>query len=70
MPGSGRIEMLTLQEVQQAGQALQGKIENTPCLHSRTLSQMTGCETYLKFENLQFTGSFKERGARFKLESP
>ena len=69
MLGSGRIEMLTLQEVQQAAQALQGKIENTPCLHSRTLSQMAGCETYLKFENLQFTGSFKERGARFKLES-
>src|SRR4030095_367508 len=37
--------------------------ENTPCLHSRTLSQITGAEVYLKFENLQFTSSFKERGA-------
>ncbi len=36
-------------------------------MHSRTLSQITGAEVYLKFENLQFTASFKERGALNKL---
>ncbi len=36
-------------------------------VHSRTLSQITGAEVYLKFENLQFTASFKERGALNKL---
>ena len=40
---------------------------DTPCLPSRTLSAITGCEVYLKFENLQFTASFKERGALNKL---
>ena len=40
---------------------------DTPCLHSRTLSQMCGCEVYLKFENHQFTASFKERGALNKM---
>src|SRR6185436_5559332 len=40
-----------------------------PFLGSRTLSRLTGCELYLKFENLQFTASFKERGALNKLLS-
>ncbi|MDQ6629616.1 MAG: threonine ammonia-lyase, partial [Pseudomonadota bacterium] len=39
----------------------------TPCLPSRTLSAICGCEVFLKFENLQFTASFKERGALNKL---
>ncbi|UCE31047.1 MAG: threonine ammonia-lyase [Burkholderiales bacterium] len=39
----------------------------TPFVHSRTLSEIAGCELYLKFENLQFTASFKERGALNKL---
>ena len=46
---------------------LQGEISDTPCLHSRTLSALAGCELYLKFENLQFTASFKERGALNKM---
>jgi threonine dehydratase len=41
----------------------------TPCRHSRTLSEISGCEVWLKFENLQFTASFKERGALNKLLS-
>ncbi len=39
----------------------------TPCLPSRTLSALVGCEVFLKFENLQFTASFKERGALNKI---
>lgn len=41
----------------------------TPCLHSRKLSQLAGCELYLKYENLQYTAAFKERGALAKLLS-
>ena len=41
----------------------------TPCVESRTLSQITGAQVFLKFENLQFTASFKERGALNKLLS-
>ena len=45
------------------------QVERTPCQHSRTLSQLTGADVYLKFENLQFTASFKDRGALNKLLS-
>src|SRR5258708_12198165 len=48
---------------------IEGAVERTPFLPSRTLSRLTGCELYLKFENLQFTASFKERGALNKLLS-
>jgi len=60
---------ITLLDVQAAAQALDGNIVRTPCLHSRTLSQITGAQIYLKFENHQFTASFKERGALNKLLS-
>lgn len=55
--------------IEAARQALAGHLVDTPCLHSRTLSDVAGCEIYLKFENLQFTSSFKERGAFIKLTS-
>jgi threonine dehydratase len=58
---------ITLDDIRAAAATLAGHVENTPCLHSRTLSQITGAEVYLKFENLQFTASFKERGALNKL---
>lgn len=49
--------------IREAAQRLRGQVLETPCLPSRTLSDITGCEVWLKFENLQFTASFKERGA-------
>jgi threonine dehydratase len=58
---------VSIDTVRAAQSRLAGHVENTPCLHSRTLSQITGAEVYLKFENLQFTASFKERGALNKL---
>jgi threonine dehydratase len=61
--------LLSLQEIQAAAQRLQGQVVDTPCLHSRTLSTLAGCEVYLKFENLQFTASFKERGALNRMAS-
>ncbi len=60
---------LTLKDVQVAADRLRGNILMTPCTYARTLSQITGAEVFLKFENLQFTASFKERGALNKLLS-
>jgi len=55
--------MLTLNDIQQAAQRLQGHVLQTPCVASQTLSEVVGAQVFLKFENLQFTASFKERGA-------
>ncbi len=60
---------VSAQSVRAAAHLLAGQVIDTPCLHSRTLSELTGAEVYLKFENLQFTASFKERGALTKLLS-
>ncbi len=60
---------VTLEDVRAAAAALEGQVVDTPCLHSRTLSEITGAQIYLKFENHQFTASFKERGALNKLVS-
>lgn len=54
-------------DIRDTAAALGTSIVATPCLHSRTLSQASGVEVWLKFENLQFTGSFKDRGALAKL---
>jgi threonine dehydratase len=59
--------VIDLASVESARERLQGHIANTPFMHSRTLSHMLGSEIYLKFENLQFTASFKERGALNRL---
>src|SRR3954468_23398486 len=61
--------MPTLEEIQAAGRRIAGAIVHTPLPTSRTLSALTGAEVFLKFENLQFTASFKERGALNKLLS-
>jgi len=58
---------LTLADVRAAAERLRGEVVDTPCLHSRTLSAIAGCEVALKFENHQFTASFKERGALNKM---
>jgi len=58
---------VSLGEIRAAAARIAGAVERTPCLKSRTLSALTGCELWLKFENLQFTASFKERGALNKL---
>ena len=60
---------ISLADIRAAAGRLAGAIEHTPCVHSRTLSQLTGADVWLKFENLQFTASFKERGALNKLLS-
>ena len=59
----------TLEDIRAAAARLRGAVERTPFLASRTLSKLTGAQVFLKFENLQFTASFKERGALNKLLS-
>ena len=58
---------LSLAHIEAAAVRLQGQVLDTPCVESRTLGQILGCRVFLKFENLQFTASFKERGALNKL---
>src|SRR5689334_14343472 len=58
---------VTLADLHAAAETVRGAIVETPCSYSRTLSNICGCEIWLKFENLQFTSSFKERGALNRL---
>ncbi|HUD25131.1 MAG TPA: threonine ammonia-lyase [Burkholderiaceae bacterium] len=55
--------------MERAARRIAGQVEVTPFLHSRTLSQIAQAEVWLKFENLQFTASFKERGALNRLST-
>jgi threonine dehydratase len=65
--GCGAGSWVTLATIEAAATRLAGKVLDTPCVESRTLGQILGCRVFLKFENLQFTASFKERGALNKL---
>jgi threonine dehydratase len=58
---------VSLEDIRSAASALSGAVVATPCLLSRTLSSIAGARVWLKFENHQFTASFKERGALNKL---
>ena len=53
-----------IHDIEAAAQRIEGAVLRTPCTPSLALSEVTGCEVFCKFENLQRTGSFKERGAR------
>jgi threonine dehydratase len=54
---------VTLEDVQRAAARIAGAVVRTPCLRSETLSRIAKADIWVKFENLQFTASFKERGA-------
>ena len=60
--------MLTYPDIRAAADRLGDHILQTPCVASQTLSDITGAQVFLKFENLQFTASFKERGACNRLQ--
>jgi len=57
----------TIEDIRAAAERISGAVVRTPMLMSRTLSQLIGAEVWLKFENLQFTSAYKERGALNKL---
>lgn len=54
---------LSLPDIQAAAARIDGHVLRTPFLHSRPLSTLTGAEIWVKYENLHYTASFKERGA-------
>ena len=58
---------ISVEDVRAAAKVLDGQIVRTPMRHSKTLSEITGAEVWVKFENQQFTAAFKERGALNKL---
>ena len=61
--------MLTFGDIETARSRLKGAIYESPCAYSETFSKLTGNKVYFKLENLQMTGSFKERGALNKLST-
>ncbi len=62
-------QTLSLADIEEARETIRGAIYLTPLTFSKKLSERTGARVYLKLENLQHTGSFKERGALNKLQS-
>ena len=59
--------MVTLEEIRAARERTRGHIYFSPCARSETLSKLAGCTAFLKLDNLQMTGAYKERGALNKL---
>lgn len=58
---------VTLADIRAAAERIEGAVMRTPTVLSRILSERVGATVYVKFENLQFTGAYKERGALNKL---
>lgn len=61
------VSSVRIEDITQAAERIRGAVTYTPLNLSLTLSEITGARVYLKFENLQYTGSFKGRGARNRL---
>jgi len=60
---------VTFADVEAAARTIEGHVVRTPSAVSETLSEILGCTVIVKFENLQFTAAYKERGARNRLEA-
>lgn len=58
---------VSFESIENAQKQLKGNVVRTPMLHSAKLSEITGAEIHVKFENMQVTSSFKDRGAYIKL---
>ena len=59
--------MITIHDIERARARIKDSIYVSPCAHSQTFSEITGSKVFFKLENLQMTGSFKERGALNKI---
>src|SRR5205807_4511099 len=68
LPMNGKLPV-TIADIRRAEAAIAGAMSRTPIARAPALSEITGCEVFLKLETLQATGSFKERGALNKLLS-
>src|SRR5262249_2070274 len=62
-----RLAMVTLADIEKARESISGQVLRTPLLPAPPLSALTGADVFVKYENLQVTNSFKERGACVKL---
>lgn len=60
-------QQVTFDKIKQAAEIIKGAVLETPCLPAPRLSQLTGSDIFVKYENMQVTGAFKERGALVKL---
>lgn len=60
---------ITIDDVRKAAEAIAGEVVRTPSVAAPRLGELYGCALHLKLENLHYTGSFKERGALFKLKN-
>ncbi|MCC8980905.1 threonine ammonia-lyase [Bradyrhizobium acaciae] len=69
MPQPSNIPAVTLADVRRAADVIRDAVMVTACNESRTLGEICGCRLFLKFENLQFTSTFKERGALNRLQA-
>lgn len=69
MPHLSETPAVTLADVRRAADVIRGSVMVTACDESRTLGEICGCRLFLKFENLQFTATFKERGALNRLQA-
>ncbi|RME02429.1 MAG: threonine ammonia-lyase [Planctomycetota bacterium] len=65
--GKGQVTLLEFTEIERAAEYLQGKIYRTPLLFSELFSKIFQANVYLKLENMQIAGSFKARGALYKI---
>jgi len=63
----GKAMTVTFDDILAARERIAGQVDRTPVRYSRKLSQLTGADVWIKFDNLHFTGSFKERGALNRL---
>ena len=60
---------IAIEDIRRAAEAIRGAVVETPTIQSRLLSELSGARLFLKMENLQYTASFKERGALVRLLS-
>src|SRR5947209_5195773 len=68
LPGDERLNV-TIADIEAARLVIAGAVLRTPMLPAQKLSALTGADVYIKYENLQVTNSFKDRGALVKLAS-
>lgn len=61
--------IVTIESIREAARVIRGAVVRTPTVYSGPLSDLTGADVHLKLETLQYTGSFKDRGALVKLAS-
>ncbi|MGX1103149.1 MULTISPECIES: threonine ammonia-lyase [Bradyrhizobium] len=69
MPQPAHTAAITLADIRRAADVIRDAVMVTACNESRTLGEICGCRLFLKFENLQFTATFKERGALNRLQA-